>query len=106
MLQITATIYIPTQGRLVCGREDGSIVIVPAVQAMTLLLLSTIKTKGKGPFTSSDCDAAAMSLQNQMYVFDPVLLHKAFVTATLLGDCFVSNSRVMLLRFWSPSRCM
>ena len=46
MLQITATIYIPTQGRLVCGREDGSIVIVPAVQAMTLLLLSTIKTKG------------------------------------------------------------
>ncbi len=46
MLQITSTIYIPTQGRLVCGREDGSIVIVPAVQAMTLLLLSTIKTKG------------------------------------------------------------
>ena len=46
MLQITSTIYIPTQGRLVCGREDGTIVIVPAIQAMTLLLLSTTKTKG------------------------------------------------------------
>ena len=45
-MQITSTIYIPTQGRLVCGREDGSIVIVPAIQAMTLLLLSTIKSKG------------------------------------------------------------
>ena len=36
----------------------------------------------KGPFTFSDCDAAAISLRNQMYVFNSVLLHTAFVTAT------------------------
>ena len=38
-LQITATIYIPSQGRLVCGREDGTIVIVPATQSAILQLL-------------------------------------------------------------------
>ena len=27
----------------------------------------------KGPFTSSDCDAATMTLRYQMYVFDPIL---------------------------------
>ena len=31
----------------------------------------------KGPFTSSVCDTAARSLQNEMYEFCPVLLHQA-----------------------------
>ncbi|XP_013407449.1 WD repeat-containing protein 7-like isoform X2 [Lingula anatina] len=39
--QITATIYIPSQGRLVCGREDGSIVIVPATQSVIMQLLDS-----------------------------------------------------------------
>ncbi|XP_076449576.1 WD repeat-containing protein 7-like isoform X2 [Babylonia areolata] len=30
-VKVTATIYIPSQGRVVCGRENGTIVIVPAV---------------------------------------------------------------------------
>ena len=48
-----------------------------------------------------------------MYVFDPVLLHTVFATATVtasatvtvtsLGDHFVGDSRVMSLRFWSRS---
>ncbi|KAL8590241.1 hypothetical protein ACOMHN_006358 [Nucella lapillus] len=33
-VKVTATIYIPSQGRVVCGREDGTIVIVPAVQCV------------------------------------------------------------------------
>lgn len=40
-LKITATIFIPGQGKLVCGRENGTIVIVPAIQCIMLQLLST-----------------------------------------------------------------
>ena len=36
----------------------------------------------KGPFTSSDCDVAAISLPNLIYCFGVVLLHRAFATAT------------------------
>lgn len=31
--------YIPSQGRLVCGREDGSIILVPATQTAIVQLL-------------------------------------------------------------------
>ena len=37
---LTATIFLPMQCRLVCGREDGSIVMVPATQTIMLHLLS------------------------------------------------------------------
>lgn len=37
--KLTASIYLPQQGRLVVGREDGSIVIVPATQTVMLQLL-------------------------------------------------------------------
>ncbi|XP_061299953.1 WD repeat-containing protein 7-like [Pezoporus flaviventris] len=38
-LKVTASVYIPLQARLVCGRDDGSIVIVPATQTATVQLL-------------------------------------------------------------------
>ncbi|NXD73801.1 WDR7 protein, partial [Eolophus roseicapillus] len=38
-LKVTASVYIPAHGRLVCGREDGSIVIVPATQTAIVQLL-------------------------------------------------------------------
>jgi len=37
---LTATIFLPMQCRLVCGREDGSIIMVPATQTIMLHLLS------------------------------------------------------------------
>jgi hypothetical protein len=37
---VTATIFLPMQCRLVCGREDGSIIMVPATQTIMLHLLS------------------------------------------------------------------
>lgn len=37
--QVTASVYIPSQGRLVCGREDGSIILVPATQTAIVQLL-------------------------------------------------------------------
>ncbi len=37
---LTATIFLPMQCRLVCGREDGSIVMVPATQTIMLHLLA------------------------------------------------------------------
>ncbi len=47
LLQITSTIYVPSQGRLVSGREDGSIVIVAAVCTLMLHLMDIPdKTKG------------------------------------------------------------
>lgn len=38
-LQITATIHIPSQGLMVCGREDGSLIIAPATKCVILQLL-------------------------------------------------------------------
>lgn len=38
-VRLTASIYLPQQSRLVVGREDGSIVIVPATQTVMLQLL-------------------------------------------------------------------
>ncbi|XP_035210198.1 WD repeat-containing protein 7-like isoform X2 [Stegodyphus dumicola] len=38
-LKLTASVYLPLQGRLVCGREDGSIVIISATQTVLLQLL-------------------------------------------------------------------
>ncbi|XP_021343235.1 WD repeat-containing protein 7-like isoform X1 [Mizuhopecten yessoensis] len=38
-LHITSTIYIPSQGKVACGREDGSIVIAPATQSIITQLL-------------------------------------------------------------------
>ncbi|KAK7131675.1 hypothetical protein R3I94_016712 [Phoxinus phoxinus] len=37
--KVTASVYIPSQGRLVCGREDGSIILVPATQTAIVQLL-------------------------------------------------------------------
>lgn len=39
IIKLTASIYLPHQSRLVVGREDGSIVIVPATQTVMLQLL-------------------------------------------------------------------
>ncbi|XP_066255390.1 WD repeat-containing protein 7 isoform X2 [Euwallacea similis] len=38
-IRLTASIYLPLQSRLVVGREDGSIIIVPATQTVLLQLL-------------------------------------------------------------------
>lgn len=54
---ITATIYIPSQSKLVCGRENGSVVIVPAVHCVLIQLLCAKNRPRKGKlicsFTSS-----------------------------------------------------
>lgn len=38
-IPLTASMYLPQQSRLVVGREDGSIIIVPATQTVMLHLL-------------------------------------------------------------------
>lgn len=38
-IKLTASIYLPLQSRLVVGREDGSIIIVPATQTVMLQFL-------------------------------------------------------------------
>lgn len=38
-IKLTASIYLPLQSRLVVGREDGTIIIVPATQTVMLQLL-------------------------------------------------------------------
>ena len=40
LVGLTATIFLPMQCKLVCGREDGSIVMVPATQTVMLHLLA------------------------------------------------------------------
>lgn len=38
-IKLTSSIYLPQQSRLVLGREDGTIIIVPATQTVMLQLL-------------------------------------------------------------------
>ncbi|KAH6929491.1 hypothetical protein HPB50_000867 [Hyalomma asiaticum] len=38
-LKLTASVYLPLQGRLVVGREDGSIIVMSATQAVILQIL-------------------------------------------------------------------
>ncbi|XP_071826245.1 WD repeat-containing protein 7-like [Apostichopus japonicus] len=47
-LQVTASIYIAQEGWLVCGRSNGSILIVPAVQSAIAQLLEGPHTARKG----------------------------------------------------------
>ncbi|XP_054035262.1 WD repeat-containing protein 7 [Dryobates pubescens] len=47
-LQVTASVYIPAHGRLVCGRHDGSVVIVPATQTAIVQLLRGEHTLRRG----------------------------------------------------------
>ena len=37
--KITASVYLPLQGNLICGRDDGTIVIMPATQTIMLQFL-------------------------------------------------------------------
>ncbi|KAM4643450.1 LOW QUALITY PROTEIN: WD repeat-containing protein 7 [Amazona ochrocephala] len=47
-LRVTASVYIAAHGRLVCGREDGSVVIVPATQTAMAQLLQGEHTRRRG----------------------------------------------------------
>lgn len=50
ILKLTASIYLPQQSRLVVGREDGSIIIVPATQTVMLQLLHGTHKNYHGKF--------------------------------------------------------
>ncbi|KAG5899857.1 hypothetical protein JTB14_012325 [Gonioctena quinquepunctata] len=47
-IKLTASIYLPLQSRLVVGREDGTIIIVPATQTVMLHLLHGNHQQCKG----------------------------------------------------------
>uniref|UniRef100_A0A0B7AN27 WD repeat-containing protein 7 n=1 Tax=Arion vulgaris TaxID=1028688 RepID=A0A0B7AN27_9EUPU len=46
---VTATIYIPSQGKLVCGRSNGTIIIVPAIDCIKQQLLILNKPTNISP---------------------------------------------------------
>lgn len=46
-IKLTASIYLPQQSRLVVGRQDGSIIIVPATQTVMMQLLHVLNQNVK-----------------------------------------------------------
>lgn len=55
-IKLTASIYLPQQSRLVVGREDGTIIIVPATQTVMLQLLHLSRQNFAGrSFNQADC---------------------------------------------------
>ncbi|XP_074605206.1 WD repeat-containing protein Rbcn-3B isoform X2 [Brevipalpus obovatus] len=48
-IKITSSVYLPKQGTLVVGREDGSIIILPATQTLKMQLLSRCQTNDSWP---------------------------------------------------------
>lgn len=49
-IKLTASIYLPQQSRLVVGRQDGTIIIVPATQTVMLQLLHVNPLNYNGAF--------------------------------------------------------
>lgn len=48
---VTVAVYLPCFGRLVCGQADGSIAVLSALQAATVLMLQPRKfSRGQLPF--------------------------------------------------------
>lgn len=61
MIKLTASIYLPQQSRLVVGREDGSIIIVPATQTVMLHLLHGNHQQFSGQYlVDGDRDAGSL----------------------------------------------
>jgi len=48
-LQVSASTFMPSQGKLACGRTDGSIILVPAVETIVLHLLDGGQELGQSP---------------------------------------------------------
>lgn len=46
-IKLTASIYLPQQSRLVVGRQDGTIIIVPATQTVMMQLLHVLQQNVK-----------------------------------------------------------
>lgn len=51
-IKLTASIYLPQQSRLVVGRQDGTIIIVPATQTVMLQLLHVSQQNYAGKMNS------------------------------------------------------
>lgn len=49
-IKLTASIYLPQQSRLVVGRQDGTIIIVPATQTVMMQLLHVLAQNVKGSY--------------------------------------------------------
>lgn len=54
-IKLTASIYLPQQSRLVVGRQDGTIIIVPATQTVMLQLLHLNPTVYSGKLNVPNC---------------------------------------------------
>lgn len=52
-VKLTASIYLPQQSRLVVGRQDGTIIIVPATQTVMLHFLHVNQQNYAGKSTPS-----------------------------------------------------
>lgn len=77
-LKVTASVYIPAHGRLVCGREDGSIIIVPATQTAIVQLLQGEHMLRRGILKVYQClKCSANSVTMILTVFS------LFVTSTM-----------------------
>uniref|UniRef100_A0A3B4BBL7 Uncharacterized protein n=1 Tax=Periophthalmus magnuspinnatus TaxID=409849 RepID=A0A3B4BBL7_9GOBI len=61
-IKVTASVYIPAQGRLVCGREDGSIILVPATQTAIVQLLQGEHMLRRGECKESASESTECSL--------------------------------------------
>lgn len=63
-IKLTASIYLPQQSRLVVGRQDGTIIIVPATQTVMLQLLHVNPLNYNGAFyMKSICDFRSNSYE-------------------------------------------
>lgn len=75
-IKLTASIYLPQQSRLVVGRQDGTIIIVPATQTVMLQLLhiSQLNYSGTMGIHVSHKQAHEWSKQSQ-YIYDVFFLY-------------------------------
>ena len=53
---MTCAVYLTSFGRLVCGQSDGSIAVLSALQAATVLMLEP-RRFSRGKYAAMDCRA-------------------------------------------------
>lgn len=82
-IPVSASLYLPAQDCIVCGREDGSIVIISAARAAIAQLL---KLPGSGTLLSA---------------FTYNFLYTDYLVIGVLRDCFLASfcsGRVIAVR--------
>lgn len=102
-IKLTASIYLPQQSRLVVGRQDGTIIIVPATQTVMLQLLHVQNINYAGLLVIIKMDSI-FYIKNKQLCFQRLAIASNFVRASWpsqLPTLSIFGSSTVIFEIWS-----